>query len=65
MQAFDSKCFRGNSYFEEDSTQNYLVFQPMYRYFKNIIGVCSVDYIYFSKSKGLSDENIRPPIKFD
>ena len=37
----------------------------MYRYFKNIIDVCSVDFIYFSKSKGLSDENIRPPIKFD
>ena len=50
---------------EEDNTQNYLVFQQMYRYFKNIIDVCSVDFIYFSKSKGLSDENIRPPIKFD
>ena len=65
LQAFDSKCFRGNSNLEEDNTQNYLVFQPMYRYFKNIIDVCSVDFIYFSKSKGLSDENIRPPIKFD
>ena len=32
----------------------------MYRYFKNIIGVGSGDYIYFWKSKGLSDESIKP-----
>ena len=33
LQAFDSSYFRGKSHFEEDGTQNYLVFQPMYRYF--------------------------------
>ena len=30
----------------------------MYRYFKRIAGVGSGNYIYFWKSKGLSDENI-------
>ena len=44
--------------YEEDGTQNYLVFQPMYRYFKRIAGVGSGKYIYFWKSKGLSDERI-------
>ena len=30
----------------------------MYRYFKRIAGVCSGNYIYFWKSKGLFDERI-------
>ena len=36
LKTFDSGYFIGKSYFEEDGTQNYLVFQPMYRYFKMI-----------------------------
>ena len=31
IKAFDSSYFRGKSHFKEDGTQNYLVFQPMYR----------------------------------
>ena len=34
LQTFDSIYFRGKSHFEEDGSQNYLVLQPMYRYFK-------------------------------
>ena len=30
----------------------------MYRYFEKICGVCNGKYIYFGKSKGLSDEKI-------
>ena len=30
----------------------------MYRYFKRVAGVGSGNYIYFWKSKGLSDERI-------
>ena len=30
----------------------------MYRYFKRVVGVGAGNYIYFWKSKGLSDENI-------
>ena len=50
--------FIGKSHFEEDGTQNYLVFQPMYRYVKKITGVGNGSYIYYWKSKGLSDERI-------
>ena len=30
LKTFDSSYFIGKSHFEEDSTQNYLVFQPLY-----------------------------------
>ena len=36
LQTFDSGYFRGKSHFEEDGTQNYLVFQPINRYLKVI-----------------------------
>ena len=58
LKTFDSNYFRGKSYFEEDGMQNYLVFQPMHRYFKRIAGVGYVYYIYYWKSKGLPDEII-------
>ena len=32
FQVFDLSYFRGKSYFEENDAQNYLVFQPMYKY---------------------------------
>ena len=46
-QKSDAAYFRGKSHFEKDGTQNYLVFRPMYRYFKRIAGVGSGNYIYF------------------
>ena len=58
LQTFDSSYFRGKSHFEKDGTQNYLVFQPIQIYFKRIRGVGSSNYIYFWKSKRLSDEKI-------
>ena len=58
VQEFDLSYFRGRSRFEEDGAQNYLVFQPINRYFKSIIGVGNGEYIYFWKSKGLSDKSI-------
>ena len=39
LKTFDTSYFIGKSHFEEDSTQNYLAFQPMQRYFKRIAGV--------------------------
>ena len=56
LQKCDAGYFRGKSHFEEDGTQNYLVFQSIYRYFRRIIGVDSDNYIYFWKSIGSSDE---------
>ena len=35
LKAFDSSYFIGKSHFEEDDAQRYLVFQPLYIYFKN------------------------------
>ena len=58
LKTFDSSYFIGKIHFEQDGTQNYLVFQPMHRYFKRGIGVGTDNYIYFWKSKGLSDKNI-------
>ena len=34
LKAFDKSYFRGKNHFEEDGTQNYLVCQPIKRYFK-------------------------------
>ena len=59
---FDSGYFIGKSHFGEDGTQNCLVFQPMYRYFKMIT---HTDYILSWKSKGLSAESIKPPTTSD
>ena len=36
LNAFDLSYFIGKSHFEEDDTQNYLVFQPLNKYFKII-----------------------------
>ena len=58
LKTFDSSYFTGKSHFEEDGTQNYLVFQPMYMYFKRIAGVGNGSYTYYWRSKELSDEKI-------
>ena len=55
---FDSSYFIGKSHFDEDGTQNYLVFQPMYKYFKLITNTSS---ILSWKFKRLSNENIDSP----
>ena len=58
LKTFDSSYFIGKSHFEEDGTQNYLVFQPISRHFKII---ANTDYVSSWKSKGLSAENITQP----
>ena len=58
LRTFDQRYFIGKSHFEEDGTQNYLVFQPINRYFKLI---ANTDYVSSWKSKGLSAESIKPP----
>ena len=46
---------RGKNYFDsDDGTQNYLVFQPMYKYFKTC-AKSSNTYVSSSESKGLSN----------
>ena len=65
LQTFDSIHFRAKGHFEEDGSQNYLVIQPMYRYFKRVRGVGTGYYIYFWKSKWLSDKSITAPTTCD
>ena len=57
LKTFDSSYFIGKSHFEEEGTQNYLVFQPISKYFK----IGNFDYVLSWKSKGLSTESITPP----
>ena len=61
LKTFDSSYFIGKNYFEEDGTQNYLIFPPIIRYFKvnKIINV--TDSVLSWQSKGLSAEAIKPP----
>ena len=49
--------FIDKRHFEEDGTQRYLVFQPLNKYFELI---ANTDYVSPWKSKGLSDETIKP-----
>ena len=58
LKTFDSSYFTGKSHFDEDGTQNYLVFQPLNKYFKLITNTLS---ILSWQSKGLSTENFDPP----
>ena len=58
LKRFDSSYFRGKDYFEEYDTQMYLVFQPMYIYFKQVADVGNGNHIYYWQSKGLFDERI-------
>ena len=51
LKAFDSSYLRGKNCFEDDDTQNYLVFQPS----------CRMDHLVEWKSKGLFNESIKVP----
>ena len=62
MQAYDLSYFKGKEYFDEGSgKQSYLVFLPMRKYFKlnSVVGV--IDCVLSWKSKGISNESIKPP----
>ena len=56
LKTFDLSYFKGKDHFEEEGAQNYLVFQPMYKYFKTIN---SIDKISEWKSKRLSNDSIK------
>ena len=62
LKTFDSSYFIGKSHFEEDGTQNYLVFQPLNKYFKIIT---NIKYISSWKSKWLSGESVKPSATSD
>ena len=59
LETFDLIYFCGKSHFEDDGTQNYLVFQTTYRHF-NIVSNNDSNILSW-KFKGLSDKSIKPP----
>ena len=61
LQNFDSICFRDKNYFGGDGTQNYLIFQPIQKYFKTTDD--TYNNISSWKSKAFSDESIISPSK--
>ena len=65
LQTFDLSYFRGKNYFDEDGKQNYLVFLPIFRYFKTNAITSVTNYVLSWKSKGLSGETIKPPSTSD
>ena len=58
LETFDSIYFCGKSHFEDDGTQNYLVFPLIQRCFERTDDVGNGTYVYYWKSKGMSDEKI-------
>ena len=60
LKTFDPGDFNKKRHFEEDCVQNYLVFQPLDKYFK-VITNANTKYISSWQSKRLSDKSIKPP----
>ena len=60
LKTFDSSYYRGKNYFDEDGEINYLVFQPINKYFK-VNTINATNYVSSWKSEGLSGESIKPP----
>ena len=56
LRSPDLGYFKGNNHFEEDGTQNYLIFQPLNKY---LTSMGTTKYISSWKSKGLSNETIK------
>ena len=58
LQTFDSSLFIGQTYFNNDGSQNYLIFQPIYKTITAFSGL--PDIMPKWKSKGLSNEKFMP-----
>ena len=54
-----------SDYFDEDGTQNYLVFLPIFRYFKVNVTTIVTNYVLSWKSKAFSDETVKAPSTSD
>ena len=62
LEVFGSSYFCGKSHFKDDGTQNYLVFQGVYKYFRT---AATTNKITAQKCNVLSDENIKLPATSD
>ena len=61
LKKFDLGYFIGSSHLEEDGAPNYLIFQPLYKYFEVLT---NTDFVSW-KSKGLPNESIKSPTTSD
>ena len=59
LQTYDLSLFIGQSYFNNDGSQNYLIFQPIYKTITTFSGL--TDTISKWESKVLSNEKITCP----
>ena len=59
LQTFDLRYFIGKSYFDDDWSQNYLIFQLVFTCFQTFGG--TVDKILEWKSEGLTVKSITTP----
>ena len=59
LQTFDSSLFIGQSYFNNDGAQLYLIFHPIYKSITTFSGL--PDTISEWESKGLSNKTFQPP----
>ena len=62
LQTLDSNHLRGKSHFENDGTQNYLLFKQVSRNFKTVANTIKITVW---QSKRLSDEKVKPPSTSD
>ena len=61
LQTSDLSYFIGKNYFDDDGSQNYLLFQAIFKFLKIFIG--TIYKIFGWKTKGLSEESIAPESK--
>ena len=64
LKTLDSSYFIDKSHFDEEGAQNYLLFQPIIRYFL-VNSITNTVYVLSWKSKRLSAESIKPPTTSD
>ena len=67
LEKIDSSYFKGKSHFEEDGTQNYLVFQGVYKYFEDADVSKTLIKFYANSwiSRGLSNGKISSGTGFE
>ena len=51
LQTYVSTYSRGKSHFEADGTEDYLQFQPIYRYYKSVAGLVVIITCIFGNLK--------------
>ena len=62
LKTFDSSCFIDKSHFDEDDTQNYLLFELIIRYFKANT-ITNTDYVSSGNLKDYLENVLNHPLR--